>query len=67
YQVQCWLTVLCSEIANFLNPHPVTANAEKTDDPIEAKIDEMVSELYGIEAREEIEVDVSEEEVFFSG
>jgi len=27
----------------------------------------MVSELYGIEAREEIEVDVSEEEVFFSG
>lgn len=31
--------------------------------PIEAEIDEMVNRLYGIEAKEEIEVDVLEEEV----
>ena len=27
YQVQCWQTVLCSEIANFLNPQTVRGDA----------------------------------------
>ncbi len=31
--------------------------------PIETEIDEMVNKLYGIEAKEEIEVDDLEEEV----
>lgn len=34
--------------------------------PIEAEIDEMVNKLYGIEAKEEIEVDELEEEVLIS-
>ena len=34
--------------------------------PIEAEIDEMVNKLYGIEAKEEIEVDELDEEVLIS-
>lgn len=34
--------------------------------PIEAEIDEMVNKLYGIEAKEEIEVDELEEEVLIA-
>jgi hypothetical protein len=30
YQVQCWQTVLCSEIANFLNPQTVSGNTMRT-------------------------------------
>jgi hypothetical protein len=31
YQVQCWQTVLCSEIANFLNPQTVIQDVAKPD------------------------------------